>query len=208
MGGYTLLPTRPRFCWWGWSLTMWSENHRFKDRMNSTLTNVVLTCMMRRGTLLSDDKCLVFSLLDTGEFYQSNNVNWYTMHHMEQRRFHCHPADLISYSIWFTDIANATLRILLWGAFIQLTDMRLCGVNLSHEKRSIGPMVVSVLAWLSPTICKGTVHFRIRTYNSNCGCATPTPLTPLWLCLRITSSSPASLRLLSLPTVQSFLTHT
>ena len=58
--------------------------------------------------------------------------------------------------------------------------------------------------------CKGTIHFQLqlRTYNSDRGCATPTPLTQLRLRLWIASSSSASLRSLSLPTVQSFLTHT
>ena len=56
--------------------------------------------------------------------------------------------------------------------------------------------------------CKGTVHVRLWTYNSDHGCATPTPLMQLRLHLWIASSSPALLRSLSLPIVQLFLMPT
>src|SRR5258705_7942695 len=68
--------------------------------------------------------------------------------------------------------------------------------------------------------CKGTVHFQHRLrhgvatpavavqHRLRHGHATPAVAAQLRLHLRITSSSSASLRSLSLPTVQSFLTHT
>src|SRR5882762_5669649 len=69
-------------------------------------------------------------------------------------------------------------------------------------------------------LCKGTVHFQHRLrhgvatpavavqHRLRHGHATPAVAAQLRLHLQITSSSSASLRSLSLPTVQSFLTHT
>src|SRR5882724_12717346 len=92
------------------------------------------------------------------------------------------------------------------------------GGGMSLPVMLVVMVLAAVVVWWCT--CKGTVHFQHRLrhgvaspavaaqHRLRHGHATPAVAAQLRLHLQITSSSSASLRSLSLPTVQSFLTHT